>query len=118
LARELLALQVELGNKRGLLDSFETFAVIAASTREDERAARLFGVAEALRRWIGVAPVPKDRAYSEPRIATVRGRLGEGAFAAAWAAGEAMPLDEAIAYALERGRQHAAGVAEAERADD
>jgi hypothetical protein len=106
LARELLTLHVELGNKRGLLDSFETFAVIAAATRDDERAARLFGVAEALRRWIGVAPVPKDRAYNEPRIAAVRGRLGEEAFAAAWASGRAMSLDDAIADALEPGRWH------------
>jgi hypothetical protein len=32
----------------------------------------------------------------------VRAALGEEAFAAAWTAGRAMPLEQAIAYALEK----------------
>ena len=34
-------------------------------------------------------------------MAAVREELGEAAFADAWAEGEAMSLDEALAYALE-----------------
>jgi hypothetical protein len=33
-------------------------------------------------------------------VAAARARLGEGAFAAAWAAGGAMALEDAAAYAL------------------
>jgi hypothetical protein len=36
-------------------------------------------------------------------VAAVRASLGEAAFAAAWAAGQAMTLDEAIAAALTDG---------------
>ncbi len=43
--------------------------------------------------------------YEQPRydlmIASVRAALGDVAFAAAWAEGRAMSLEQAIAYALE-----------------
>jgi hypothetical protein len=34
-------------------------------------------------------------------IATVRAQLGDAAFAAAWAEGQALPLEQAVAYALD-----------------
>jgi hypothetical protein len=37
----------------------------------------------------------------EPAIARVRSALGEAAFAAIWAAGQAAPLDQIIAEAME-----------------
>jgi len=98
-AAAFLELQVELGNQRGLVDALDVFAVIAAERREDERAARLFAAGEALRRRIGARPVPKDRAYTASRLATVRERLGEAAFGAAWEAGWALPPAAAWAEA-------------------
>jgi hypothetical protein len=37
----------------------------------------------------------------DPAVERARTQLGEQAFAVAWEAGRAMPLDQAIAYALE-----------------
>jgi hypothetical protein len=88
----------------------EGLARVAAAREQKERAARLFGAAEALREAAG-APFPSgaragtqpaERAAVEQHVATVRTALGSEAFAAAWAAGRAMTLDEAVAYALER----------------
>ncbi len=41
-----------------------------------------------------------ERAGHEGSLAVVRARLGEVAFAAAWAEGGAMSTEQAIAYAL------------------
>ena len=44
---------------------------------------------------------PAERADYEPVVATVRADLAQPAFEAAWAAGQAMSPEEAVAYALE-----------------
>jgi non-specific serine/threonine protein kinase len=43
---------------------------------------------------------PVDRDAHERRLAALRTALGEAAFAAAWAEGQAMPLEQVIAAAL------------------
>ena len=63
--------------------------------------ARLWGAAAALREEIG-APLPAhERRHYEEAQASARGRLDEAMWAAAWAEGRAMPLEQAVAYALE-----------------
>jgi DNA-binding CsgD family transcriptional regulator len=64
-------------------------------------AARLLGAAAALLEATSGFLEPVDRADFDVNVATTRVRLGEQAFAAAWAEGHAMTMDEAIAYALE-----------------
>jgi hypothetical protein len=46
------------------------------------------------------SPHPVDKDDYERDVALARAQLGEEAFAAAWAEGQAMSLEEAIAYAL------------------
>jgi DNA-binding CsgD family transcriptional regulator/tetratricopeptide (TPR) repeat protein len=65
------------------------------------QAARLLGAAATLQEITGDFLEPVDRADYDVNVATTRMRLGEQAFAAAWAEGHAMTMDEAIAYALE-----------------
>ena len=43
---------------------------------------------------------PADRADHDRDVAAVRAALGEAAFAAAWAEGRAMTMEQAIAEAL------------------
>ncbi len=74
--------------------------MVASSRGQSERAVRLFGAAEALGEAMGTPQAPSNRAAFAPDLADARRRLGEGAFAAAWAGGCAMTLDEATAYAL------------------
>jgi predicted ATPase/DNA-binding SARP family transcriptional activator len=98
---ESLAIYWELRNKVQIIQSLEG---LAAAEGRPERAARLFGAAESLREAVG-APT---RGYlgifrykvSEHSIASARATLGEEAFAAAWAEGRAMTLEQAIPLAL------------------
>jgi len=75
---------------------------VAALDEEPERAVRLWGTAERLRQAIGCRPAPAARATYERAVALARAQLGEDAFAAAWEAGRAMSLEEALTYALEQ----------------
>jgi predicted ATPase/pimeloyl-ACP methyl ester carboxylesterase/DNA-binding CsgD family transcriptional regulator len=66
---------------------------------------RLAGAAEALHESIGAPLPPVWRADLDRRLEPVRRRLGEAAFAAAWGEGRALPLDQAVAQALEAARR-------------
>ena len=66
-----------------------------------EQAARLGGASEALREANDIVIPPIDRAPYEGSVAAVRSQLDEATFAAAWAEGRAMTLEQAVAYALE-----------------
>jgi predicted ATPase/class 3 adenylate cyclase len=98
---ESLAIQNELGIRAGLPTWFDALARIAAAEGAPERAARLFGAAEALRDAMGMLrSAPVDRADYERDVAAARAQLDETAFSAAWAEGRAMTPDQAVADAL------------------
>ncbi|MBI1849192.1 MAG: AMP-binding protein, partial [Planctomycetes bacterium] len=54
-----------------------------------------------IREAVGAALLPADRAEYERHRDAARAALGEATFAAAWSAGRAMPVDDAVAYALQ-----------------
>jgi hypothetical protein len=100
---ESLLLRQEIGNETAIaasLESLESLATIALAEGEPERAARLLAAAATLRSATRTPRLPQDRAQHEQDIANARSALGDDAFAAAWATGEAMPVAEAIADAL------------------
>jgi predicted ATPase len=100
LFKESLRLSWEVGERLSVVTSLEGLAGLAAAERQPERVAHLFGAAEALRQAIGALRPPLDRAAYDQLTAAVRAALGEDAFAAAWAAGQAMSLEEALNEAL------------------
>ncbi len=61
---------------------------------------RLFGAAEALRESVHLAVAAMDRPECDRSVAATRAVPGEEAFAAAWAAGRSLSLEEALACAL------------------
>jgi len=67
-----------------------------------ERAARLLGATEAVREaiQIGLSAAYPDRIEYDRYVAAVRAQLDEAVFAAAWAEGRALTLEQAIEYAL------------------
>jgi hypothetical protein len=65
-----------------------------------ERAARLLGAAMALRERVGVPQGPQRRADVDRAAASLREALGEERWAAAFAAGQALALEEAVQEAL------------------
>jgi non-specific serine/threonine protein kinase len=98
--REALVMFQKQGNKLGFAYSLEGFASLAAAQGHAERAVRLRGAAEALREAIGVPLPAVDRAQYDHYVETARAALGEKTFAAAWAEGRKMTMEEAVAYAL------------------
>jgi tetratricopeptide (TPR) repeat protein len=87
-----------------LCDNLEGMACVASAQGQFTRAARLFGAAEALHEMTHTPLFPQKRFEYAPYLAAVQERLGEGAFAVGWAEGQAMLLEQAVAYALEPGQ--------------
>jgi DNA-binding NarL/FixJ family response regulator len=85
--------------------------VLAAARGEPERAARLLGAAEARLDWRNAALRGEERAEYERTTSALRAKLGEALFAAAAAAGGAMPFVQAASEAARVGRAAPAAVA-------
>lgn len=101
LHHESLAVRRALQDTSGFAECFEGLAAVAAGQEQPERAVRLFGAAEEVREAIGRPIELADRAAHERTVVAMREALGEAAFVGAWAEGKALPLEEAIALALE-----------------
>jgi predicted ATPase/DNA-binding CsgD family transcriptional regulator len=82
-------------------ERLEGFAKLAGEAHQPQRAARLFGAAEALRERIGLPIPPVERADYDRAVALARAQLDPAAFNSAWAAGKALNWEQAAAYALE-----------------
>jgi hypothetical protein len=102
LYRESLILRQAVGYQIALAQSLEDLAALARRERQPERAIRLLGAEEAFCETLGARPPVAVGAEYERTVAEGRAALGEagGAFAAVWAEGRAMSLDQAIEYAL------------------
>jgi len=97
---ESLALSRELSARTVALDGLEGLASFESRHGQAALATRLFGAVDALRERAGRPMQSLYAARYEAQIAAARVALGEEAFAAAWAEGEAMTLEEAVAVAL------------------
>jgi hypothetical protein len=90
----------KIGDRAGIAWVMAGLGSVAALNEEPERAARLWGAAEALRVAFGARPAPAARATYERAVASARAQLGVDVFAAAWAEGQALTLEQAISKAL------------------
>ncbi len=100
LYEESLAI-AKAGNFQGHIAlGLEGLAGVVSAQGEPIWAARLWGLAEALREAMGAPIPPIERVDYERSVAAVRTQLGGKAFAAAWAEGRTMPLEQAITNAL------------------
>jgi non-specific serine/threonine protein kinase len=103
LGREGLLVWQRLGAPAGLAVALENLALTAAAAgkgAQAERAAHLLGAAVALSEAVGAPQVLRAREEMERTVAPARAALGEERWAAAVAAGRALPLEQAIAEAL------------------
>jgi tetratricopeptide (TPR) repeat protein len=104
--RQALTILRETGDREAIAMSFEGLATVPISSEQPDsappaqHAVRLLGAATALRLALGSPPPPADRIAHERALTAIRATLGEAAFAAAWAEGEAMTLEQAIDHAL------------------
>ncbi len=97
---ESLVRYQELGHREGISLCLAGSAGAAGSLGQPVRAAQLFGAAEGLRVRIGALAQPIERAVYAESVASVRAQLNQATFAAAWAEGRALTMEQAIAEAL------------------
>jgi non-specific serine/threonine protein kinase len=98
--REALQLWRAFANKENLAEWLAAVATLAATSHAPRRSARLFGAAEALRAEIGHAFVLPDAHYFAAAEHAIRLELGEREFQEEHAAGQALPLDNALEEAV------------------
>jgi tetratricopeptide (TPR) repeat protein len=95
--REALALRGSPAlHRRAILLLWEA-AMLCAASGEYARAVQFFAAAVTL----GAPPFPVDRPDQDRCLDHARERLGDTAFDIAWAAGQAMALDQALDFALD-----------------
>jgi ATP/maltotriose-dependent transcriptional regulator MalT len=105
LLRESLTLFQELGHWRGIGLNLQLLAHLMADAGEAKRSTCLFGAVGALHQTLGnrrsVPGVQSlDAARTDASIAANGAKLSSAGFEAAWRKGQAMTLDEAVAFAL------------------
>jgi predicted ATPase/class 3 adenylate cyclase/DNA-binding CsgD family transcriptional regulator len=100
---DALACANEFDAHLGTSENLECLAAMASDAGSHRDAARLFGAAHAMRQRMGVQQFKVWDADYEDSVAALRNAMGQRDFNDAWAEGEAMSTEEAIAYA-QRGR--------------
>lgn len=98
---ECLTIFQKLGSKEGIAWGLEGMAAVWSALGEAVKGGRLFGASQALRELAGIPLMPGDRATYDRNVSAVRAQLDETTFAAEWANGQAMTMEQAVAYALE-----------------
>jgi predicted ATPase/transcriptional regulator with XRE-family HTH domain len=104
LLREGLLLSREMGIAALIAGGLEAIAGMSLQRESGERAARLLGAAAMIRGSdLNPRPVSYQELYDR-MVDSLRGIIGEEAFAAAYAEGRAVSVDAAVAMALEQTR--------------
>jgi predicted ATPase/DNA-binding XRE family transcriptional regulator/predicted negative regulator of RcsB-dependent stress response len=102
---EGVTLSEQMRDRANLSYFLEGLAVLAGAQGQGERSTRLFGAAEGLMEAVG-APVYNyvkvDPSLYQRTKASALSQLGEEAFEAAWAEGQAMTFEQAVECALSR----------------
>jgi predicted ATPase/DNA-binding SARP family transcriptional activator len=100
-----LALFDELADRDGLAECLANMAGVIGAAVGHEPSARLAGAVAALRAMHGLQLTTAEITVEETLQAPVKEGLGKAAYAKAWKQGEAMSLEEAVAFA----RAHLSG---------
>jgi predicted ATPase/class 3 adenylate cyclase len=90
-----------LGHRAAVANQLECFAFVAKRYEEAERAAKLFGAAEALREIINIPMTKIERIEYDQEVADLRAGMDDQSFLSFWADGRALTMEQAIEFALE-----------------
>ena len=99
LHHQALAIRVEHELRTTSVDSLDALGVMSARTNRHGDAVRLLAAAEHARTALGYPRPPVDVHGHRATLDALRAALGDDGFDAAWGAGAALSLDEAIALA-------------------
>jgi predicted ATPase/DNA-binding CsgD family transcriptional regulator len=110
LLRESLTLRYDIGDRGGSAWCLEKLAEIALiigqrksfpySKGDFQRAARLFGAAEAIREPVESKIDLVDQPEYNRQVEVIRGQLGDSTFKRSWAEGRGMSIAQAFEYAI------------------
>ena len=100
LYEESLTLCREIRDRWIVYDCLDGLAAVTCAQGQYEQAARLLGAAEALRTILGFSPLAVDQVAHAAHVAAARAGLEDAAFAAAWADGQSMTLEQTIDQGL------------------
>jgi predicted ATPase/DNA-binding CsgD family transcriptional regulator/DNA-binding XRE family transcriptional regulator len=100
LLRDAIKTLLMAGFSWALTGALELLATAYAQLGQEEQAARLFGAVATIRTMIESPYTPAEQPSIEALVAPVRAALSEHQWAAAFAAGQSLSLEEAIAEAL------------------
>jgi hypothetical protein len=87
--------------QEGFIFTLEGLAALAIAQGEYDRAASLFGWAEAIRQTQDIPRPPVEQASVEHDLAILRSHLADDAFEQAYQTGQALTLEQVMASALE-----------------
>ena len=96
LYEESIAVARKAGDRRTVAFGLEGFASVVAAQGELAWAARLWGAAEALRETTGAPLPPVEHVPYERAVVAACAQLGEKSFAASWAEGRLVTLEQAL----------------------
>jgi predicted ATPase/DNA-binding CsgD family transcriptional regulator len=96
---ESLAVHAQLGDRWRVASVLESVAALVLVDREPRTAVQLLAAALRLRETLGAAAAPIERPAVERAMTTLRGYLGDDAFSAGWAEGEALSIEAAVQVA-------------------
>ena len=98
---ESLTLALESGELDIVADALYEHAMLEGMQDQPDRAARIFGATERLRDAQRISLPILGRADYDRCVLSVRAQLGEAAFTATWAEGQAMHFEQVINYVTE-----------------
>jgi DNA-binding NarL/FixJ family response regulator len=98
--RQSLTLYTDGGRSWDIAETLCQLSMIALGSGDALRAARLLGAADALLVSLDAVRSDRGRDWLASHVAATRAALGEAAYDAAWEAGRAFDLREAVAEAL------------------
>lgn len=101
LMNHALRLAVEIRFVSGIAGMLSIFSASISALGQSQRAACLLGWSEAVFERRGAFLQRHDKLEYDRNLAIVRAQLDDATFAAAWAEGRAMTLEQAVAHALE-----------------
>jgi predicted ATPase/class 3 adenylate cyclase len=101
--KESFDISQKLKYQGGIAVGFMGFAGLAFAKGQQDRAARLLGATDVLLSTLGLSLDHPDQVQYDGYVDAARTALGDTAFAATWAEGRAMTLEQAIEYALAPG---------------
>ena len=92
-----LAIRHDHGLRPGVAESLDALAGLAVP-QDPTEAVRILAAVDRLRTELGLARWPADQTLYDEHLQSARTQLNDAGFAAAWAEGQLLSIDEVVAY--------------------